>query len=139
MRINIYLAFVLFLVNCGSANKHDQYLTKINNVTKSSCATGYEYSFSVAGNNVSILYNSPHTELATYTAVLSDLQFSWNTLSGGVEGGIDHEVIIACPGLGDDCWVSKSGEKSRITIEIKGEEAAQSLLSNLSYLKGLSE
>ena len=135
MKNTIYLFLTVIMISCGLANKYEPYLTQINGVTKGSCATGYEYSFSVIEKKVSILYNSPHTEPATYTANLSDLQFSWNTLSGDVEEGIDHEVIIACPSLADNCLVSETGQKSRITIEIKGEAAAKSLLSNLGYLK----
>lgn len=73
------------------------------------------------------------------TAALSDLHFSWNTLNEGDEEGLDHEVIIACSLLEDNCLQSESGGKSRITIGVRGEEAAQRLLSNLTYLKNLSE
>ncbi|MBL4755822.1 MAG: hypothetical protein JKY52_19790 [Flavobacteriales bacterium] len=135
MKNTIYGALAVIMISCGSANKYEPYLTQINSITASSCASGYEYSFSVMDNKVSILYKSPYTEPATYSAALSDLQFSWNTLGGDVEEGIDHEVIIACPNLGDNCLISETGQKSRITIEIKGEAGAESLLSNLGYLK----
>jgi len=135
MKNTLYLLLAVIMISCGAANKYEPYLSQINAITMSSCATGYEYSFSVTENKVSIIYNSPDTEPATYTANLSSLQFSWNTLSGDVEEGIDHEVIIGCPSLTDNCLVSESGQKSRITIEIKGEVAAQNLLSNLGYLK----
>lgn len=139
MKNLFYPPIVLFLVSCGAANDNDQYLIEINNVTKNSCATGYEYNFSTSGNNVSILCRSAYAEPTTYTAALSDLHFSWNTLNERDEEGADHEVIIACSHLEDNCLQSESGGKSRIQIEIKGEVAAQHLLSNLSYLKNLSE
>ena len=139
MKYLFYSTIVLFLVSCGTANNNDQYLIEINHVTKHSCATGYEYYFSTSGNNVSILCSSAYAEPTTYTAALSDLHFSWNTLNERDKEGPDHEVIIACSHREDNCLQSESGGKSRIPIEIKGEVAAQRLLSNLSYLKNLSE
>ena len=135
----LYLTFVLFLANCSTTNSHDQYLIEINNVTNNSCATGYEYNFSTLGNNVSIVCSNIYADPIVYTAALSDLYFSWNTLNVSDEEGPDHEIIIACSQLGDSCLQSESGGMSRITIEIKGEEGTQRLLSNLSYLKNLNE
>ncbi len=137
-----YLLLFFLAVGCGNSQneKNEKFLMEINNVTKESCADGYTYVFSVTDGVLTITYSTPAIKDAKCSAKLNEVKFSWNTLDGDVEKGIDHEVTISCKSGDGSCFTGNGSCFFQIkSIEIKGEQSAEHLLNNLTHLQAANK
>ena len=136
MKYFFYSIAISALFSCDSATSpYEKYIANLNNITKTSCASGCSYVFSATNGVLTVKYKTPNTDAAECSAKIDDLKTEWNTLEGDVEPGIDHNVMILCNSDDGKCFSGKVPTFGKIEIEIKGEANAEELMKNIDYLQ----